>query len=108
MNTLYAGLVVWLVTLIIVESELLRPVREWVAGYVPATVINPRLSISEFNTRPKLAYLLGCHLCTGVWVGLTVAVVVPGPLPYTVLNGLLYKAIGHGVLEITSFLRRQP
>lgn len=108
MTALYAGLVVWLVTLILVEGEIFRPVRELLSGYVPAHWVDatPRFKISEYNRRPKLAYLVGCHLCTGTWVGLGVAFLIPGPLPHVVLNGLLYKAIGHVVLEVTALLKR--
>lgn len=95
MIVLFAGLVNWLVTLIIVESELFREVRDWVDTHAPE----------------KLRYLVHCHLCCGTWIGLALALVLPGPLVAVhplltwFLNGLLYKAVGHVTLEITAILK---
>lgn len=85
MIVLYAGLVVWIITMVCVESELFRPVRECC----------PK--------RFKLDYLTSCALCTGVWVGWAVAGVLAllgahGPLPGVLLNGLLYKGAAHWML----------
>ena len=93
-TVLFAGLVNWLATLIIVESFVFEPVRSWVRQGWPGS---------------KLDYLMSCHLCMGTWAGLILALVVPGPFTHPTLfwflNGLLYKAVGHIVLEITAILK---
>lgn len=82
MEALYAGLVCWLVTMIVVESEMFRPVRE----------------MRLIEERPKLAYLVNCYLCAGTWIGIALGLLVPGPLGLFLLDGLLYKAAGHALL----------
>lgn len=123
------GLVNWIATTILVESELTRPLRDWVSGRErearkrdghPA-VPGFQLVTEEFVRRvfgldgPRLSwrarawgkarYLVSCHLCTGTWVGLALAVAVPAVRPFgtgvvgAILAGLLFKATGHLVLE---------
>lgn len=95
------GIVCWLTTLIVVESELFREPREF------CTNRKGRGFCSN-----KLAYLVGCHLCTGTWIGLLIAVLTPAIRPFgpgvlgLVLVGLTYKAIGHITLEVTALLQR--
>lgn len=100
---LYAGLVNWLATWIIVESKLFEGVREWVQ--------------KKAGEESKLAYLTTCHLCAGTWVGLALSTVLTGPLAPTtalsmlnavltvLLNGLLFKSVGHLLLEVATFAR---
>lgn len=93
MDVLYLGLVTWLATLIIVEGKIFDTPRQWVVSYAPG----------------KLSYLVTCHLCAGTWVGFALAAVAGGPFggwAAIVLNGLLYKAIGHLVLEVVAVLKR--
>lgn len=107
MIVLYLGLVCWLVTTIVVESEITRPLR----GYV-----SRKLSIAAdpFSLQPpwkvtawsRLSYLLGCHLCTGTWIGLLLALFIPGGPFVWFINGLLYKAVGHFVLEVVGVLKK--
>jgi len=100
MTVLYGGLIVWLATLIIVESFIFQPLRDWLESKViPST--NPRRSTTWY----KLAYLSRCQLCMGTWVGWIVAAFIPGPLPLF-WCGLLYKAVAHCILEVTGLLRR--
>lgn len=114
------GLVNWLTTTIIVESELTRPLREWfkrkgtwqqtdeewdaqyaahLRGEEPP---KPQLRLRAWR---KAAYLVACHLCTGTWIGLVLAALGlvhpfgPGVLGWT-LTGLLIKAIGHLTLVV--------
>lgn len=103
-ETITLGLVVWIATTILVESELLRPLREaadrW-AGPGPVeekTVwVGPELlqptglssigplipghwqlpTSAAHPVRYKLAYLIHCHLCAGTWIGLVTAAVTP-------------------------------
>lgn len=110
MNVLYAGLIVWLVTLILVESFAFAGLREYVEVLQDRAIDRAYDDPSDRNllllrAAEKLTYLVNCHLCTGVWVGLVVALIIPGPLPM-VLNALLYKAVGHLVLEVAALLRR--
>lgn len=121
MSVLYAGLVVWFATYVLVESEMFRPLRDAVkrrrdAGLpvrTSRTYVNQR-AYEEYNYAvelyvgsrryrrwEKLRYLLGCHACAGTWVGFAVAAALPGVRPLGggavgfVLAGLLFKAVGH-------------
>lgn len=108
----FAGLVNWLATTIVVESELFRPLREWIGGKTWQYTIYGGKTAREDHyewQRPKLAYFLGCHLCTGTWIGLAEACVLR-PLPWSGLagiaaSGLLFKAVGHLVLDIVATAR---
>lgn len=103
------GIVCWLVTLVVVDSELFRPLRIWVAGHRRGADRLPRRPAWLWH---KLRYLVACHLCTGVWVGLVLAAAVPtvrpfgtGPVGF-VLAGLSVKAVGHLTLEVAALLAR--
>jgi hypothetical protein len=90
------GLVNWIATTIVVESEFFRPLRDGIA------------QIGERRPRhraawEKASYLVGCHLCTGTWIGLVQALVFGSPwagVPGLVAGGLVYKALGHLTLEL--------
>ncbi len=113
---IFLGLANWLGTTIIVESELFRPLREWVnnrrikaEGY---TMISERYGVITCPWRcrawGKATYLVSCHLCAGTWVGLAIAAVAGSPVPGVlgfVLGGLVFKAIGHITLEVTAALK---
>lgn len=102
-----AGLVNWLVTTIIVESELGRPLRDAVRDRREDADINSVFTIEANTDRSVwrwLDYLLRCHLCVGVWVALA-EVAWLGPLVGRgvagfVFTALLVKAVGHLVLEL--------
>lgn len=110
MVTIALGLVNWLVTLLLVESEVVRPFREWIANrYNAAHTSNREVpSVRSDGWRVvlwyKAKYFVGCHLCTGTWVGVILAILTSWNKPLgsgvigIVLTGLLYKAIGHVVL----------
>lgn len=118
MNVLYAGLVVWFATYILVESELFRPLREWVAMHEDvAEMVHDSAVESEpvkvvrqtgrtFALWRRARYLIGCHTCAGTWVGFAVAAALPGVRPLGggvvgfVLAGLVFKAVGHLVLVL--------
>jgi hypothetical protein len=99
---LYAGLVNWLATWIIVEAEVFREVREWFKAKC-ASLPNKTLG-------KKLCYLVECQLCAGTWVGLGLSLFLGGPMEVSIpmigwmLNGLLYKAVGHLILEVQANL----
>jgi hypothetical protein len=94
------GFVNWITCLIVVESELFREAREFCRSKRGSWCGN------------KLAYLVGCHLCTGTWIGLAIAAALPSIRPFGagfigwLLAGLAYKAIGHVTLEVTALLQR--
>jgi hypothetical protein len=117
METLALGLVNWLATVLLVESEVTRPIREWVdKRYRSARIRYPELSASNWAPEVsrhgwrtvlwyKARYFVGCQLCTGTWVGWILAALTIGwhaPLGTGILGivlaGLFYKAIGHIVL----------
>lgn len=105
------GLANWFATTLIVDSEFFRPLREWVARK-NVNAVEAFSADTPFRTRVrevfwrKTMYLVGCHTCTGTWVGFAIAaflptsLVVPGiwPVAGLVLNALAIKAVGHLVL----------
>lgn len=103
MTPLYAGLVVWLVTLVLVEGFVFEWYREGIRKFYQQAYIKGRSGFT-LSALQKWAYLSTCHLCTGVWVGWAVAAIVGGPWHW-LLSGLLYKAIGHVILEVTATIK---
>lgn len=114
------GLVNWLVTTILVESEITRPVRDWVndryrkAGnrLVDRTAAGTAKRWHDWAEEGwwKARYLVSCHLCSGTWVGLVMGAVVPVfDIRYVgwVLSGLAYKAYGHFTLEVVGKLKER-
>jgi hypothetical protein len=120
-----AGLITWLITTIIVDAEITRPIREFFERHGDEAYVNRKYASAMLawlfegdrtilddgppSRNPlrvlsdKVAYLFGCHLCTGIWVGLLVAVVAPGPFDNVFLDGLAYKGIAHLVLAVVTF-----
>lgn len=116
MIVLYLGLIVWFATFVLVESELFRPFREWVAmhadaaelwlddaPYEPEPAKAVRRAKRTYARWHKARYLVGCHTCSGTWVGLAVAALsgvrpVGSGVVGFVFAGLLFKAVGHLIL----------
>lgn len=93
MRVLALGLVVWLATTIIVEGVVFDRPRNWLGEKAKTNGV-----AHWFHE------LLTCHLCTGVWVGFALAIVAGGPFPEwwgVIVNGLLYKAVGHLILQLS-------
>lgn len=117
-----AGLINWLATTIVVESEITRPLRDWLAFRRMSTIPLPPEHTDAFKTvivsydqrlspfYEKVAYLFGCHLCSGTWIGLAEAVafgpVIASGLVGIVATGLLFKAVGHLTLELVALGRK--
>ena len=120
----FASLINWLVTTFFVESSLFQPVRDYVLRTGVHIVVNgrklpPSGKIPDDMTRAdveagqlvrswwamKLAQLVTCIMCLGVWVGFAEALYFGGPLhgwAAIIANGLLYKAGGHLIYELRS------
>ena len=96
MNPLLLGAAVWLVTLIIVESELFRPLRLWVRGRALRSLARRRRTGVVWD---RLRYLVSCRLCTGVWVGQAVA----HADGHGVLMGLVLSAVAHLLLVVEHY-----
>lgn len=86
-DLLVLGLACWICTAIVVESEIMRPIR-------------------ERCTHPKLRYLVGCHLCSGIWVAAGLVAAWFGALAPArfVVTLLAVKGIGHGLLVLQRVL----
>lgn len=94
---IWAGIINWLATWILVDAEVFRELRDgfvaWTKAHLPGVAGR------------KAAYLVRCQLCCGTWVGLGMAALLSGPLVAVhpaaswFLNGLLYKGVGHLILE---------
>src|SRR2546423_1102812 len=84
-----AGLINWLATTVLVEGKIFEWLRNMVTG-------------------ENFAYLVRCHLWTGVWVGIAEAVAftaLGAPEPYAawallLANALAFKAVGHLILVL--------
>lgn len=115
MNVLFAGLIVWITTCILVTSELTAPIRDWFESKrddADVAWISTGFSYGSAQEKhlqrfytfwDKVSYLVNCTLCAGTWIGLFVALVVPNIRPFGsgvigwLLAGLLLKAIAHGL-----------
>jgi hypothetical protein len=121
----YIAIVNWLVVTILVESTLFDPWRQFVlrlgahitladgtklppSGKIPEGVTQQQIEqahVTKAAWSIKLAQLVTCHMCLGVWVGFAEALYFGGPFhgwAAIVANGLLFKAGGHLVLELRS------
>lgn len=97
LGAVYAGLINWIVTTIIVEGTVFQDARD---------------ALDRLPIPPKYKELWHCHLCTGTWVGFGLAMFLGGPLATglspildVLLNGFLYKAVGHVILEVTGLVK---
>jgi hypothetical protein len=89
------GLAAWMATTVLVEGEIFRDFRE----------LFDKLDTKYDNwLTNKLRYLVGCHLCTGLWVGLVIAAFIPAVASSGVvgwvLTGLAIKGVAHLFLVI--------
>jgi Protein of unknown function (DUF1360) len=128
------GLVNWLGTMLLVESEFFRPWRDWAdhkhgdsidraisdpafleqfaqVGEVTETQVLGALQVTGSKFWREVRYFVHCHTCTGVWVGFALAACAVHPLILSglvgfVLSALAIKAIGHVVLDIVAVLRK--
>ena len=98
---LMLGVANWFATTLVVESELFRPLRQWIGKHVPD---DPESFRDEVWF--KLSYLVGCHMCAGTWVALVMALFVPPlvavPVVGYLLTALAIKGIGHLVLLLNN------
>lgn len=122
---LYAALINWFATFVLVESTLFAPWRDFcvkkgqrilldgVVYRLPFTFPSgtdpanpPTYEIIFKGPWFKVGQLVTCHTCTGVWVGFIEAIVLGGPFSLrwgiltVIANGLLFKAGGHLILEL--------
>jgi hypothetical protein len=125
LTVFYIALINWLATTIFVESSLFQPFRDWVlrlgahivlangiklppSGVIPEGVSPDQIqgaAIKKTWWSIKLAQLVNCQMCTGVWVGFAEALYFGGPLhgwATVVANALLFKAGGHLIFELRS------
>jgi hypothetical protein len=120
----FASFINWIATTIFVESSLFAPIRDRILRMGVSLLVNGRKlpstgKIPDDMTRAdveagklvrakwaeKLAMLVTCIMCLGVWVGFAEALYFGGPFggwAAIVANGLLYKAGGHFIYELRS------
>lgn len=106
-TVLALSLVTWLVTNIVVDSELFRPLRSWISskqyearhGKKPVQHVGGLQSFTEamdrilkgyiqgpahprrFKVWSKVNYLVTCKLCAGTWIALLAVTVQPDARP---------------------------
>ena len=122
----FASLINWIATTILVESSLFAPVRDRVlrmgvhivvkgrklppSGKIPDDLTRADVEAGEMHRAwwaMKLAQLVTCIMCLGVWVGFAEAIYFRAYGPFygvfaIIANGLLFKAGGHCVYELRS------
>lgn len=75
------------VALFITKDKLVEAQREWLVALL---VLTPEGGLRDRGLRYKLAYLLGCPFCVGIWVALAAVCVFTGHWPWAIgLDGLL-------------------
>lgn len=98
---LMLGVANWFATTLLVESEIFRPLRQWVGHRTEVADAGWRLAFWE-----KARYMIGCHMCAGTWVALAMALFVPAvvnvPVVGWLLTALVIKGIGHLVLLLNN------
>lgn len=98
------GLVNWVVTVIITQNKVCEDVRDAVECF------GKWLEPKSKRIGSKVRYFASCPMCVGVWLGFAEAAAFGGPLhPHPawaawIANGLLYKAVGHLVLQMSAVL----
>jgi hypothetical protein len=111
------GLACWAGTTLIVESEFFRPVRafcdkrrsfaiaRWIHYHdgMQTEAPAPEFGVRTRWVYDRLAYLVSCHWCTGVWVALVLTALFgaywDGWYGF-IASALVVKAIAHLVLEL--------
>ena len=91
MSVVVDAAAVWRLTRLVTEDEVTRPVRDWVIERAPDG---------------RLAYLIECPHCVGVWAGLAVASgLVPRRVRYALALAAATTAVvnsGHYVQSVVS------
>lgn len=114
LTILALGLVNWFATTLVVESEFFRPLREFVSHRQLTAEMHRGRAERQLEllwTRwrywawSRVAYLIGCHMCTGTWLGFLLVpfapAIFPGPAwAVFIVTALLIKAIGHMILVL--------
>lgn len=90
-----AGFAVWMGTLVLVEGEIFRDFRE---------LFDKLHNRYENWLTYKLRYLVGCHLCTGIWVAAIASLFIPPLIGSGFvgwgLTALAIKGVGHLILVV--------
>lgn len=78
-SILVAGLAVFRLAKLLTEDALFKRQREWL---VAKLVVSDKKGILESGPRVKLAYLVGCPVCAGVWLSVAVAAILASEWPW--------------------------
>lgn len=91
------------VALFITKDKLVEKQREWLVALL---VITPEGGLRKEGGRSKLAYLIGCPFCVGVWVSLAAVCVLTGYWPWELgINGtLLWLSVAGGQASLQQSL----
>lgn len=124
---LAAGVANYIATWVIVLGAIFAELRDWVERRclcIQTRCDKRGRTLCTRTTRflaGKVMYLVKCPLCVGVWVGFVQAVILPIPFATSlfgtvpvlsssaavIVNGLVFKGIGHGLFELVSVWRNR-
>lgn len=106
MSILILGLACWIVTLIVTDSAVFAGVRHWFDRQ-DASADERMWRRPTYAARfsafiwSKASYLVGCHLCTGTWIGLVLGFMYTrGSIPDAIVSGLAIKGVAHGIYVV--------
>jgi|GEM_PF-3713904 len=101
----FLGAVNWIVTLMLVSALIFEDLRELFDK------LGKRVEKRHPRVGRKISDFFKCALCVGVWIGFIQAGLFGGPLRLEggwawatfIANGLLYKAVGHLLLQVNAW-----
>lgn len=91
------------VALFLTKDKLIKEQREWLVALL---VITPEGGLRKQGGRAKLAYLVGCPFCVGVWVSLATVCILSGHWPWElgVNGGLLWLSVAGAQATLQQWL----
>lgn len=101
-EVVFLALVNYITTAIITENKIFEDVRHWCQR------CGKQISQRWPRIGCKVEYFATCPMCVGTWIGFAEGIAFGGPIHYGYatwfVNGLLYKALAHLILQFSSIL----
>lgn len=92
---------------LITQDVLFDSPRTWL---IAKLVVSEKKGIRKKGLRVKLAYLIGCPICCGVWLSLLFASVLTGTWPWDlgVVGAALWVSIAGGQVTLQALVPGKP